>query len=459
VTVEHDQRQHATAEDPLAGPVERQPAQPAGPRTTFRRKRDYIAVVVIVAVLVAGTALWWRFSDARATVSRTGPSTATAPPQPTSVPATMTELWRADSGATVEPVLVGPTVVTGQGHQVAGRDPVTGALRWSYTRENLDLCTVAAAWGKALAVYHKTRGCSEVTALDGVTGQRGAARDDDAELGTQLLYDGTYVTTTGRELIDTWRSDLVRTQQYGTVVAKVNPDKQPRTGCSYSSEAVTAGAIGLVERCPGEQFQRLTVLKPGGTDGDSEKPNVSFSVQMPGDSGRLVALTDQLEAVATQNPGRLTIWNNTGSQVGTLPLDVPNADLAGTPASPVPATMAAACTQRDDTAEACEPGSWTVTSAGGAKVITWFTGSRVVALRGANLTPMWTVDGALGPGTVFADKVLVPIAEGLAVVDPLTGARSATIPIDRKGYRGTVRLGAIGAVLIEQRGATVVALR
>lgn len=453
------------AEDVLDEPshhqsAQQQPTPPRpGTRTRFRRKRDYFAVIVIVLALVAGTALWWRFSDARATVSDVGSSNVTAPPRPTSVPATMSELWRAASSATTEPVVVGPSAVTGDGHQVLGRDPVTGAVRWSYTRDNLDLCTVAAAWGKAVAVYHKARNCSEVTALDGVTGHRGPQRNGDAEMGTQLLYDGTYLTTTGTKLIDTWRSDLVQTQQYGTLTAVVNHDKQPRTDCVFKSEAASAGAIAVIERCPGDQFDRLTVLKPGGTDNDGEKPNVVFSVQVPGGDGRIVGLTDQRAAVALANPNRLVVWDNQGSQVETVPLTLPDADLAGASKQLVQPTTAATCTQQLDPAGNCESGSWSTTTAAGAKVITWYTGSQVIALNPASMTPLWTVDGAIGPGTVYADKILVPVKDGLVVLDPLTGAKAGTVALDRKGYQGTVRLSTLGSVLLEQRGGTVVALR
>lgn len=434
------------------------PPAPPGPRTRFRRKRDY-AVVVLIVLVVAGVAtVWWRNSDARATVSVTGSDNETVPPKPTGVPAEFTQLWQALSGATTDPVIVGPTAVTGDKHTVTGRDPVTGAVRWSYDRSNLDLCTVSAAWGKALAVYHKTHNCSEVTELDGVTGKRGAQRNGDAELNTQLMYDGTYVSTSGSKLIDTWRSDLVQTQQYGTVTAIVNHDKQPRLNCVYSSElAGGPGLIGVLERCPDEQYNRFTVLRANGTDNDAEKPNVLFSVQVPGDGGRIVALTDQREAVALPNPSRLVIWNNTGSQVETVPLT--GVDLSATPSSPVQPTVSFTCVQQPQPSTDCEPNSWTTTVTGNARVITWFTGAKTIALSGATLDPLWTVDGAFGPGTVFADKFLVPVPGGLAVMDPVTGVRGQDVKVDRKGYQGQVRLAALGNVLFEQRGDTLVAMR
>lgn len=434
------------------------PPAPAGPRTRFRRKRDY-AVVVLIVLLVAGVAtIWWRGSDAAATVSVTGSGNVTVPPKPTAVPAEFKQLWQAISGATPDPVVVGPSAVTGDKHTVTGRDPLTGAARWSYDRTNLDLCTVSAAWGKAMAVYHKTHNCSEVTELDAVTGKRGAQRNGDAQLNAQLMYDGTYVSTTGDKLIDTWRSDLVQTEQYGTVTAMVNHDKQPRLNCVYSSElAGGPGLIGVLERCPDEQYNRFTVLRASGTESDAEKPNVLFSVQVPGDGGRIVALTDQREAVALPNPSRLVIWNNTGSQVETVPLD--GVDLSATPNSVVQPTTSLLCIQQPQPATACEPNSWTTTVSGNAKIITWFAGTKTIALSGSTLDPLWTLDGTFGAGTVYADKILVPVPGGLAVMDPVTGQRGPDVKVDRKGYQGQVRLTTLGDVLFEQRGDALVAMR
>jgi hypothetical protein len=433
------------------------PPAPPGPRTRFRRKRDY-AVVVLIVLVVAGVAtFWWRSSDAAATVSVTGSGDATVPPKPAKVPAEFTQLWQARSGATTDPVIVGPTIVTGDKHIVTGHDPVTGASRWSYDRGNLDLCTVAAAWGKAVAVYHKTHNCSEVTELDGVTGKRGAQRNGDAELNTQLMGDSTYLSTSGTKIIDTWRSDLVQTQQYGTVTAQVNHDKQPRLNCVYSSELAGPNLLGVIERCPDEQYNRFTLLRPGGTDGDGEKPNVLFSVQVPGDGGRIVALTEQRSAIALPNPSRLVIWNSTGSQVETVPLA--GVDLAAVPNSLVQPTVTLTCIQTPDQTGACEPNSWSTTNSVGVRLITWFTGSKTIALSGSTLDPLWTVDGSFGPGTVYADRILVPVPGGLAVVDPANGNHSPDVKVDRKGYQGQVRLATLGDVLVEQRGDTLVAMR
>ncbi|SHG36186.1 Rv3212 family protein [Streptoalloteichus hindustanus] len=401
-------------------------------RPERRKKSDLVAVALLaVGVLVAGTVVWWG-SDARATSSRTAPSGPVAPEAPTSVPPSLAELWRAPSGATTSPVVVGPTVVTAHGGEVVGHDPLTGDVRWRYSRD-LDLCTVGAAWDRALAVYRKSRNCSEVTALDGTTGERAAQRNTDAELGTRLLSDGVHVTATGGELVEVWRSDLVRTLQYGEVPAIVNPNKQPRPECSYGSFAVASNRIGVVEHCPAEQTDRFTVLRPNPKE--SDQPEQLWTTLTAGKNARVVAMSGELVAVALPHPARLTILDSGGRQIAEHPLPVPDSELTGDPAGRVvPTTM-------------------------GTSAIYWFTGSRTVALAPTDLRPLWTVENTLGTGTVLAGRLVLPVPGGLAVHDAASGARLGVLPVDRAGHTGPVSVTSLGPVLVEQRGDTVVALR
>src|SRR5947208_2129641 len=101
-------------------------------RPLRRTKADIAAVVVLtVAVLVAAVLLWGN-SDARGTSSSTGQTSVPPPPPATVLPASLAEAWRQPSGATRGPVIAGPSVVTGDGGEVNGRDPATGQVRWTY---------------------------------------------------------------------------------------------------------------------------------------------------------------------------------------------------------------------------------------------------------------------------------------------------------------------------------------
>lgn len=400
-------------------------------RPERRTKGDIAAAVsLVIVVLVGATVLWWH-SDARAT--RSQPAAAPIPERTAAgaVPQRFEERWRAESPATTRPVVAGSAVVTGRGSEVAGRDPVTGEPAWRYARD-LPLCTVGAEWDRALAVYRKEHNCSEVTSLRGPDGVRGPQRNTDAEFGTQLLSDGTYVTATGRDLVESWRSDLVRTQQFGVPTAVKNPDNNvPRPDCTYSSAAAGQERVALIEECPRESTDRITVLKAHPED--SEEPEEAVTTLVGSSSAEVVAVSEQRVAVLLPDLGRLQVFSNTsGSLVAEHPVRV------------------------GDDRPADGPVRTPETTDG--RYLYWNTGADTLALDPDQLTPVWTLPDALGPGAHFGGRLLVPVAEGLAVVDPDTGERLRTVPVDRGDHSGPIRLSTAGPVLLEQRGDTVVAL-
>ncbi|MFL6121147.1 MAG: hypothetical protein ACJ73U_16235, partial [Actinophytocola sp.] len=124
-----------------------------------------------------------------------------------------------------------------------------------------------------------------------------------------------------------------------------------------------------------------------------------------------------------------------GAQVRTYPLDIGAQDLL------------------------TEPKDHTVAVNQATGAVYWFTGTKTIALSMDDLRPLWTVDRALGPGTAFAGKILVPVPGALAVLDPATGRQVASTPVDRDGYGGLVMMSKLGPMVLEQRGDTLVALR
>ncbi|WP_186382587.1 hypothetical protein [Amycolatopsis rhizosphaerae] len=430
-------------EDVLAGSVVHE--QPPRRHTPSRRDRpspwnhprDRIIAAAIAVVTAAAGVLVWAGSESRATVSEIATSPPALPAAPENVPGSLTELWQAPSGATPVPLAEGSTAITASGGEVAGRDPLTGQVRWRYSRD-LTLCTVGKAWSRAVAVYRKDgvnneSGCSEVVALDPDSGHRAAQRTGNTQLGTRLVTDGSYVTAFGPTLLTTWRDDLVQTVEYGRVPALVNPDKQPRTNCTYGSVAAASSRIGVIERCPGDPGDRLSVYRA--VPKDADQPQVSYSQILPGVTGRMVAMSGEYTAVALADQHQLVCYGNDGDVAATYPLDLPANDLAHDPAGGVPATSS--------------------TGSG----VYWFTGSRLMALSRDTLAPKWTLNTALGPGVEFDHQFVVPIDGGLAVLNEDNGSAIRTIAVNRHGYTGPVRLTALGPVLLEQRGDTVVALR
>ncbi|RJQ72840.1 hypothetical protein D5S17_25700 [Pseudonocardiaceae bacterium YIM PH 21723] len=403
------------------------------PRRPFHRRTDYlVSALIVIVTLVIGLALW-RVSDARSTVDQTTTETLPLASPLTTVPTGFAEAWRAASTATPVPVLAGAAVVTGDGHEVAGHEALTGRVVWRYSR-NLDLCTVGLGWGDAIAIYRKKDTCSEVTQLAGDTGRRGPQRNGDSEVGTQLLSDGTFVATTGQKLIEVWRSPMIRTQQYGTLRALINPNRMPRPDCRFRSQALGSGRVAVIERCKGDDSDRLTQLKSDPSDG--EKPEELFSAVLGQQNARVVA-TNQDRAAALLPGGRLQVFK-AGEQ-------------------PVTHQLTITANEQVPIAEDTTVGP--VDAEGRPGTVYWHIGGKTIALDGTDFHPLWTADNTAGTGVLYAGKFLIPTAGGLRVVDQRTGVAEREISIVREGYTGPIVLRTNGSELFEQRGSTVVALK
>lgn len=405
-----------------------------------RRRSDLVvaAAVALTALLVAGVV--WLGSDARGTTSSPAQSPLPTPETASTVPPTFREIWRASSPATTTPVVAGGAVVAAGDDAVNGLDPASGNVAWSYSRDAA-LCGITEAWGSAVVVYRDDRGCSQVTELDGSTGSREAQRTSDADDRTILATDGTYVTARGDSRLEVWRSDLVRTLEYGRVDAPVNPGAQPRDDCTLLSSASTSSRLAVLENCPGDSADRLTTLDPAPDDGrEPEEFGSSVVAALTGADGPvsgakvLVTAGDRVALAVPARAGR--------------PASVA---LFGGDAQPItefdlPATITDGSLQHSSAA--VDAGS----------VYTWWTGTGTVALSVSDLSPRWTVAGSLGPGTPMAGKLLLPVPNGISVMQPETGAVERTIAVDRGDHTGPVGLSVVGDTIVEQRGGQLVAL-
>lgn len=406
-----------------------------------RRRSDLVAAAVILVVAVLALSVVWLRSDARGTTYSPAESPLPQANNATTVPTSLDELWRSSSPVTRSPVTTGSAVVTGSGGTVDGLDPTDGSVAWSYAR-NRDLCDVTDAWNTAVAVFRDERGCSQVTELDGATGLRKAQRTSDADDEIRTSDDGTYVTSRGDTRMELWRSDLVRTLEYGRVDAPVNPNSQPRSGCTLLSSASNSSRVAVLEQCPGESAARLTTLNPAPKD--AQQPEVygsSVIASLEGPAGTisgatvLVASGDRIALAVPASgatPARIDIFDGNAEPLGQF--DIPQ------PASGTDSF----------------PDSLPVVKA--ASVFSWWTGTGTVALGLNDLAPLWSLPGALGPGAVMAGRLLIPVPDGIAVLDPAGGRVDSTIPVDRAGYIGPVGTAVVGDVVIEQRGDDIVAM-
>lgn len=122
----------------------------------------------------------------------------------------------------------------------------------------------------------------------------------------------------------------------------------------------------------------------------------------------------------------IAVYDTTGSKISGTGLRVP----------PVPAGRAPAVTKAGD-------------------YLTWWTGGAVVVLD-TRLGYRYTIDApALGPATMMAGSLLVPVVEGLAVYDPAGGILQRVIPLQHPPGDGAVMPAVIGSMVVEQRGETL----
>jgi hypothetical protein len=398
-----------------------------------RTRADLLAAGAIVVVIAVTAGLIWWTSDARATISRPALVPAPTPTPARAVPGSLRQLWTAPSTMTVQPVAVGGTVVTGDGRAVDGRDPVTGEVRWSYARDS-DLCGISWVYHYAVAVYRDDRGCGQVTTTDGSTGRRGPARSSYADKHVDLSSDGTAVLSAGDTRLELWRSDMVRMLSYGEIDARIKPSsKGLRTGCRLASAAAGSTAVSVLEACGSQADLRLTLLRASKEEDEPDQRDVPEPGIGVNSGARVLTVSETRTGVYLPTPQpRVEVLDETGVTVASMML----------PGPPSPSNVVS------------RPGN----------LVTWWTGDAVMVFDAANLTYRYSIAGAgssvpLGPATMMAGKLLVPVTDGIAVCDPVTGVDERFLPVRRPPAGSSAVIPAIwGSQVLEQRGNTLVAL-
>jgi hypothetical protein len=397
-----------------------------------RTKADVLAAAVIAVVVAVAAALIWWTSDARATISRPGVGPAPTPRLAHEVPTSLKQLWTAPNAPTDQPVVVAGTVVTADGRAVQGRFPNTGQVRWTYSRDS-DLCGVAGVYRFAVAVYRDDRGCGQASTIDGTTGMRGPARSSYADKQVELSSDGTTVLSAGDTRLELWRSDMVRMLSYGEIDARIKPSsKGLHTGCRLTSAAASSSAVSVLEACGRQADLRLTLLRPSKEEDEPDTRNVAEPGIAVNSGARVLAVTETRTAVYLPVPQpRIDVVDETGATVGSTLL----------PAPPSPSSVVS------------RPGN----------LITWWTGDAVMVFDAANLTYRYAIKAAgpsvpVGPATMMAGKLLVPVTDGIAVCDPVTGVGEDFLPVTRPPGSSPVIPAVAGSQVLEQRGNTLVAL-
>jgi len=388
------------------------------------------AAAIVVVLAVAAGLIWWS-SDARATLSKPAAEPVPALKAARDVPTSLREVWTAASPKTSRPVVAGGSVVTGDGTEVDGRDPATGNVLWSYAR-GVPLCGVTYVYNDAVAVYPDDRGCGQVTTIDGQTGRRHYSRTAYADPAVTLSSDGSTVLSAGDSRLELWRSDMVRMIGFGTLDARIKPDVPAQPLCGMVSAAASSTAVSVLQKCPGQADLRLTLLVPA----DEEDEPTTKIVQLPGvpadSDARVVAVSDTTTAVYLPTPKPVVnVVDDTGTTISSTAL-------------PGPVSSRAVASRAGD-------------------LVTWWTGDAVMVFEANGLKYKYTVtpvngQAPVGPATLMAGRMLVPVTSGYDVFNPETGAGESHIAVQRPPSQTAVVPNVAGTTVLEQRGDTLVAL-
>ncbi len=400
-----------------------------------RTRADIVAagVIALVVAVVAGV-IWWT-SDARATESRPAAEKAKPVVAAKAVPVTLRPLWTAPSARTSVPVVAGGAVVTGDGRTVTGHDPVTGQTRWTFARDR-ELCGVTWIYNNAVAVYPDGRGCGQVSSIDAATGRRGPTRSGYADKQVTLSSDGTNALAAGDTRLELWRSDMVRVIGFGEVDARVKPPQVGLgKGCRLTSAAASPATVAVMQSCRDQPDLKLTLLRPADQDDEPEVRDIGLPGTAADSGARVLAVSDTSAAIYLPAPRpRVVVYDETGNETST-------GELSAAP-----------------TAEALQ--SRAVSPAGG--LITWWTGHDLVVFDATPLAYRYTIPGGpqtlLGPATMMANKLLLPVTGGIAVYEASAGTPEHVIPVERPAGPGPVVPAMAGTTVLEQRGDTLAAL-
>ncbi len=402
-------------------------------RPERRTKGDLVAAATIALVVAIIAALFWWNSSARATISRPATTPAPNPIPARVVPETLQQLWTAASPRTLSPIVVGGTVVTGDGRTVEGHDPQSGQVRWSFARDT-NLCGVSYVYDLAVAVYPDVRGCGQVSSINGGTGRRGPTRTAYADKHVVLSSNGSAVLSAGPTRLELWRSDLVRMLSYGEIDARVKPVNQGiGAGCTLMSAAASDEAVSVMEACRDQKDLRLTLLKPAKEEDEPDTKNVPLPGVSADSEARVLAVSGTTTAVYLPSPQpQVVVYDDTGTKIASTLLKKP----------PVLANPAQAVTRAGD-------------------LFTWWTGDSVEVFD-TQLSYRYTVQASdavspLGPGAMMAGRLLLPLTNGIGVYEPTKGAIERVIAVSHPAGSGPVVPTVTGSMVIEQRGDTVAA--
>ncbi|WJY96968.1 Rv3212 family protein [Corynebacterium fournieri] len=333
-----------------------------------------------------------------------------------------------DTSGRDQPLVANGLIITYNDHTLTATSP-EGETVWTYERPN-ELCLVDQAWGKVVATYRDNAGCGDVVAIDAKTGNYAGTRSAIAPENVVRLASNDRVGYASSSRAEVWRSDLVRTVEYGYVEAKQEPDMQPHE-CTITSALTRTELVAITEVCNDGTYLRLQEATPE----DSRKPEVLADVEISPDA-YLVSISQDAAAVYDPTTSEVRGYNTEGTNISSssVPqMDSPEIGPDGTiknlPVADLPHHMS------------------------------YWENNSLLLMEPSALAVTGVFQGALGTGFSAGEKLLYASDGGIAVVDWDKNAVDKIIPVNRGGYTGPVHISSAGATVVEKRGDEVVVMK
>src|SRR5699024_11923412 len=88
-------------------------------------------------------------------------------------PESVTETFRVPNAGVpgmYNPVVSQGLVLSNDDHAVTATNP-DGSTAWTYSRDNVEICSLATAWDRVVVSFRNGRGCGDVVSIEAATGE------------------------------------------------------------------------------------------------------------------------------------------------------------------------------------------------------------------------------------------------------------------------------------------------
>jgi hypothetical protein len=297
-------------------------------------------------------------------------SPSTLPDQQPST--SLQRLWSTTGTPPATTAVGGSSVISADQHTITGRDPKTGAVRWSYERSNADICSWTVLESTVVVLYKNGKSCSDIDGFDADSGRERWYLNADLSSDARLFTSGAmFYALTKKSL------------QAFYLANGNNAWVFDKSGCEFTDARSGSAGMAVIANCQDKEVPQLIRLDGG--DGKQ-----SWQIAAPGTDPVLFSSDQDVIVLSTlRGKPALSAYAADGKALGSL-------NLPGAATTP-----------------------WSPATAYGNDMV-GYAGGRVVAVDTSSFAVMWS-QPATGPAAIADDMALVPTAQGLKAYQIATG--------------------------------------